>query len=112
MALERNKMNEPNMTQNKTEGVVTIGSKDLLGCCPACNFDDAAYKEHQKAAPYYAGKREQYMPYLYKDRLTNQWVVECQNCGLDVLFHLDSEKETADAWNSLPRKQANDKIQP
>ena|ERR1017187_7759488 len=30
MALERNKMNEPNMTQNKTEGVVTIGSKDLL----------------------------------------------------------------------------------
>lgn len=35
MALKRNKMNEQNATQNKTEGVVPIGSKELLAC-PFC----------------------------------------------------------------------------
>ena len=100
-------MNQNKIEANKEQRPTDVASGAVLGCCPSCNFDDAAYKEHQKAAPYYAGKREQYMPHLYKDRFLNEWVVECQNCGFDALFHCDTEKETADAWNALPRKQPN-----
>jgi len=73
-----------------------------------CNFDDAAYEEHVKKAGYYAGKKESYMPKLYKDRFLNRWVVECQNCGMEIVSNLETGAEHAELWNAMPRKQHND----
>lgn len=79
--------------------------KPALLCCPCCGFDDAAYADHVKKAEYYAGKKEEYMPRLYKDRFLNKWVVECLNCGTEVIFNAGSEQEHADLWNALPREK-------
>lgn len=88
-----------------------VRSSDLL-CCPSCNFDDAAYEEHVKKAAHYAGKKEMYMPKLYKDRFLKKWVIECQNCGMEIVFNSETETEHAELWNALPRKQHNDKTHP
>jgi len=80
-----------------------IGAIPVLLPCPLCNFDDAAYAAHCKHAGNYAGSKESYMPKLYKDRFLNKWVVECQNCGVEVIFNLENEEEHAKAWNRIPR---------
>ena len=97
------------MDSTNTNSETGVVSTNWLACCPACNFDDAAYEEHVKKAGHYAGKKERYMPMLYKDRHMNAWIVECQNCGMEVIFGED-EAGTALCWNELPRRQANAEV--
>ena len=73
-----------------------------LKSCPSCEMDAVEYKEHKDKCSS-AGPLEVYMPEVYRDRLTGEWVVECRNCGMSVLFHVSNEEETAAEWNALPR---------
>ena len=75
--------------------------------CPFCKFDDVAYAKHIKETGFYASKRETIMPMLYLSRFLNRWVIECQNCGVEVLFNLSSESEHVEAWNNLQRVPRN-----
>jgi hypothetical protein len=75
-----------------------------LLCCPSCMFDDAAYAEHAIRMRGTASPKDTYMPKLYKDRFLNKWVIECQNCGMEVVFNSDTEADHAKLWNELPRK--------
>lgn len=86
---------------NHTEA--DVPSTPLL-CCPSCMFDDDAYAEHAKRMGYRVGQKDCYMPKLYRDRFLGKWVVECQNCGMEVVFNSDSEEEHTKLWNDLPRK--------
>lgn len=83
---------------------IAISKLSLLHC-PSCNFDDAAYEEHARRMGFGPLDKDRYMPMLYKDRFLSRWVVECRNCGIEVLFTESGEQEAADLWNNLPRKR-------
>jgi len=90
------------MKQNETE----------LLCCPLCQFDKKAFDKHKKmmepSAYFHETIWDKYKPVLYKDRLTQLWIVECQNCGVDFLYHSNKEG-TITWWNSLPRNKEIEK---
>ena len=43
-----------------------------------------------------------YAPMIYKDRLIGRHVVECQNCGIEIVLDKE-EKESIEIYNALPR---------
>ena len=65
-----------------------ISNIDLLPC-PACGFDESEW--------------EDFVPVLYKDHRFQQWVVECQNCGIEFVPQEQAEANAAAEWNALPR---------
>jgi hypothetical protein len=76
---------------------------DELDYCPSCSFGKVDFAKHKATMGFgYTTDWNSYKPLLYKDRLLGKWVVECQNCGMEVLFSLD-EAETVTAWNDMPR---------
>jgi len=81
-------------------GGMEITSTGLLAC-PSCRFDDSEYARHVNVCPTYARDRDAYRPILYRSRFMGKWVVECQNCGMEVLFNMETMQETRDAWNQM-----------
>ena len=83
-------------------------SKIELLYCPLCQFDKDAFEKHKKvmepSAYFHNTIWDKYKPILYQDRLTSLWIVECQNCGVDFIFH-DTEEQTIKWWNNLPRNK-------
>lgn len=84
--------------------------KELKYCC-SCNFTKKKFKKHQdnlrgtfadKARPL-SGIWDTYKPMIYKDRLLGKWIIECQNCGMEVIFS-ETEEDSIDLWNDLCRK--------
>ena len=49
------------------------------------------------------GSWDEYKPMIYKDRLLGKWVIECQNCGMEVIFS-ETEQGSIDLWNDIYRK--------
>lgn len=89
---------------NRSGGDKPAVPSNTLLCCPSCMFDDAAYDAQAKRMGHRVGQKDGYMPKLYRDRFLGKWVVECQNCGMEVVFNSDSEADHAKLWNELPRK--------
>ena len=77
--------------------------EEELKCCPSCNFSQEKYNEHLKKAQFYAGTIESYMPMIYRDRHLEKWIIECRNCGMEVIFSMKEKSENVDLWNKLPR---------
>ena len=79
----------------------------LESCCPSCDFTDEKFREHAEVMKRYGDTthKERMFPALYKDPVFSKWVIECQNCGMTVLFYLDIKEETIDYWDALPRKK-------
>ena len=76
---------------------------DALKYCFSCNF---TLKEFVKYRERHHGKPDwdRYKPIIYKDRLLEKWVIECQNCGMEVIFNMN-EKGSAELWNNIYRKE-------
>jgi len=72
--------------------------------CPSCKYTEALFKEDEKK---WGGKGfsswVNYKPIVYRDRLSGNWVIECQNCGMAILFGADSKDKNIELWNRLPR---------
>lgn len=70
--------------------------------CPSCGFTREDHAKHV-SANIYATPWENYAPKIYREPLFNNWVAECSNCGMAVLFNMTTEGETVELWNKLPR---------
>ena len=79
--------------------------KQELKSCPSCDFTKIKFNEFNEK---YMKLREwdDFCPIVYKDRLHQDWIVECQNCGMSVLFDQKDEDENINLWNDLPRKDS------
>lgn len=72
--------------------------------CPICGFDEIKYEAHKanmldrfhnKVRPF-----EEFCLITFKDRISNQIVVECQNCGTHFLLHEKTIEETITQFNA------------
>ena len=74
--------------------------------CPSCKFTEDKLIDNQKKWSGLSVNNystwDNYKPECYKDRLTMQWVIECQNCGMSIIFN-EPEGSSIDLWNELPR---------
>jgi len=93
-------------TVGKTTEVSKSTLNDLLYCV-VCKFDKSKFEENKKnmSRSAYFGEPswDRSKPVLFKDRVTNQWVVECQNCGMHLMLHESTEEETIKQWNDIER---------
>jgi hypothetical protein len=75
-----------------------------IGVCPSCKFTKNEYEENQKKFGCHGTEWGNYSVISYKSQLTNQWVIECNNCGMKVIFDCaDSEDDSIESYNLLPR---------
>lgn len=73
-----------------------------LKYCFSCNFDMKSFKIHKERhedKPVW----DKYKPIIYKDRFLDKWVIECQNCGMEVIFD-ENKQLSIDLWNDIYRK--------
>ena len=76
---------------------------DVLKYCFSCNF---THKDFEKHKEYQRGREihwDTYKPIIYKDRLLGKWVIECQNCGMEVIFS-ETEDACIELWNNIYRR--------
>lgn len=79
--------------------------KEKLKSCPSCMLTKEVYEKLKakrnpatyklKFPPYTA-----FIPKIYKSRFLNNWVIECQNCGMQIIFNKDKEI-CIKLWNGL-----------
>jgi len=76
---------------------------DLL-CCPNCKYTEQEYQQNQKkwGGVNFAGW-DNYKPFIYKDRLINEFVAECQNCGMSVIFPGEPIEIVIERWNKIAK---------
>ncbi len=92
-------------TQQRKEGEGIKGGiamSEELKPCPACNFDKIKQEKHQAKAPFEDRAWKYYQPIIYLNRLLGRYVVECQNCGLEMVLE-KNEKESIEVYNSITR---------
>lgn len=79
---------------------------DRLLYCVVCDFDKAAFEKHKDymIGAYETPEWDNYKPILFKDRITGEWIIECQNCGMHMMLHENTPEETAEQWNSIKRR--------
>jgi hypothetical protein len=76
-----------------------------LNHCPSCNLTDeefVKFKQKQDSVHMTEAKKEDYWPYIYKPDFLDRWVIECKNCGMQVLFN-ENKAESVMLWNELKR---------
>lgn len=96
---------KPNSQATEPAKVCVSNSSDLLYCV-VCKFDKKAFDRHKelmKGGFYGPPEWDKYKPIMFKDRVSNQWVVECQNCGMHLLLHESTPEETLAQWNAIER---------
>jgi hypothetical protein len=77
---------------------------DELGVCPSCKFTKEEYVNNQKKFGCHTTDWENYCVMSYKSGLTNQWVIECNNCGMKIIFDCAAtEGENIESYNLLSR---------
>ena len=76
--------------------------KDELKYCFSCNF---TYKDFEKHRERHHNRPDwdKYRPIIYKGRLLGKWVIECQNCGMEVIF-TETEDTCIELWNDIYRQ--------
>lgn len=75
-----------------------------LKYCQSCQFTKTEHEEWLLKHPTLAYSTWDKMgPIIYKDRFLNKFVIECQNCGMEIIFNMDTEEEHIKLWNELPR---------
>ena len=73
--------------------------------CFSCNFTEEHFKKHQEQHRGVGIHWDTYKPRIYKDRLLGKWVIECQNCGMEIIFGED-EQFSIELWNEIYRKDS------
>jgi hypothetical protein len=77
---------------------------DELLPCPSCFYTEEKYDSDKKRWALAHQTWADFKPISYRDRLSGKWVIECQNCGMVILFNQPKESENIELWNELPRK--------
>lgn len=76
---------------------------DELKHCFSCNFTYEEFEKHKAYLTTEYAQWDTYKPIIYKDRLLGKWVIECQNCGMEVIFS-ENEGTSIELWNDIYRQ--------
>ena len=79
-----------------------IPISDLFDCS-CCHYTKEKYNQNQKKWDSWANHWDSYKPIVYKSKLLRQWVVECQNCAMTIIFHESDIDIVIKKWNSLSK---------
>lgn len=77
---------------------------DKLKYCFSCNFTYKDFEKHRKHLHLENSHWDSYKPIIYKDRLLGKQVIECQNCGMEVIF-CANEEASIKFWNDIYRRE-------
>lgn len=78
-------------------------NKELL-YCPSCKLTKEEFEKHKlkMSKVDIIVCWDDYKPIIIKPQILSSYTVECQNCGMTILF-FEEEEVTIEKWNELPR---------
>lgn len=84
-----------------------MSDKKKLDYCPSCGFSESVYEKWVDNLPLsiFISEYDSYCPVIHKNRLLDEYVIACQNCGMTVVFPGATKSGAIEAWNDLPRKE-------